>query len=92
VDVFYNSQPDYASKMRSRNVVAVEMEAAALFFLAMRERGRGKDVRGACILTVSDTLVKDDESYGADYMSLDDLEAATRRMIEIALEAGTRFQ
>jgi purine-nucleoside phosphorylase len=92
VDVFYNSQPDYASKMRSRNVVAVEMEAAALFFLAMRERGRGKDVRGACILTVSDTLVKDDESYGADYMSLDDLEAATRRTIEIALEAGTRFQ
>jgi purine-nucleoside phosphorylase len=92
VDVFYNSQPDYASKMRSRNVVAVEMEAAALFFLAMRERGRGKDVRGACILTVSDTLVKDDESYGTDYMSLDDLEAATRRMIEIALEAGTRFR
>jgi purine-nucleoside phosphorylase len=91
VDVFYNSQPDYASKMRSRNVVAVEMEAAALFFLAMRERGRGKDVRGACILTVSDTLVKDDESYGADYMSLEDLEAATRRMIEIALEAGTAF-
>jgi purine-nucleoside phosphorylase len=91
VDVFYNSQPDYASKMRSRNVVAVEMEAAALFFLAMRERGRGRDVRGACILTVSDTLVKDDESYGADYMSLDDLEAATRRMIEIALEAGTAF-
>ncbi|HEY7023329.1 MAG TPA: hypothetical protein VH371_00030 [Candidatus Limnocylindrales bacterium] len=91
VDVFYNSQPDYASKMRSRNVVAVEMEAAALFFLAMRERGRGNDVRGACILTVSDTLVKDDESYGADYMSLDDLETATRRMIEIALEAGTTF-
>ena len=91
VDVFYNSQPDYASKMRSRNVVAVEMEAAALFYLAMRERGRGKDVRGACILTVSDTLVKDDESYGADYMSLDDLEAATRAMIEIALEAGTKF-
>jgi DeoD family purine-nucleoside phosphorylase len=91
VDVFYNSRPDYASKMRSRNVVAVEMEAAALFFLAMRERGRGNDVRGACILTVSDTLVKDDESYGADYMSLDDLETATRRMIEIALEAGTTF-
>ena len=81
--------PTTSSKMRSRNVIAVEMEAAALFYLAMRERGRGKDIRGACILTVSDTLVKDDESYGADYMSLDDLETATRRMIEIALEAGT---
>jgi purine-nucleoside phosphorylase len=90
VDVFYNSDPDYASKMRSRNVVAVEMEAAALFYLQMRERGRGNDVRGACILTVSDTLVKDDESFGADFLSPEDLELATRHMIEIALEAGTR--
>ena len=89
VDVFYNSAADYASKMRSRNVIAVEMEAAALFYLAMRERGRGKDVHGACILTVSDTLAKDDESFGADFMSPEQLEVATRRMIEVALEAGT---
>ena len=92
VDVFYNPAPDYASKMRSRNVIAVEMEAAALFYLAMRERGRGQDVRGACILTVSDTLVKDDESFGADFMSPEQLEVATRRMIEVALEAGTGAQ
>ena len=45
-----------------------------------------------CILTVSDTLVAEDEAVGADYMSLDELEAATRRMIEIALEAGTSRQ
>ena len=89
VDVFYNPDSDYASKMRSRGVLAVEMEAAALFLLAARERGAGKDVRGACILTVSDTLVKDDDVVGADYMDLGDLEAATKRMIEIALEAGT---
>jgi purine-nucleoside phosphorylase len=89
VDVFYNSDPDYAGKMRSRHVIAVEMEAAALFYLAMREQGKGNDVRAGCVLTVSDTLVKDDESFGADYMALEDLEAATRRMIEIALEAGT---
>ena len=91
VDVFYNSDSDYAAKMRSRGVLAVEMEASALFTLALREQGKGHDVRAACILTVSDTLVKDDESYGADYMSLAELEAATRRMIEIALEAGTAF-
>ena len=91
VDVFYNPDSDYAAKMRSRGVIAVEMEAAALFTLASREQGRGNDVRGACILTVSDTLVKDDDSYGADYMPLEDLEAATKRMIEIALEAGTAF-
>ncbi len=89
VDVFYNTDVDYASKMRSRNIIAVEMEAAALFYLAMRARGDGKDVRGACILTVSDTLVKDDQGYGSDFMSPEDLETATRGMIEIALEAGT---
>ena len=89
VDVFYNPDADYASKMRSRNVVAVEMEAAALFYLQMRERGSGNDVRAGCILTVSDTLVKDDESFGADFLSPEELEAATTTMIQIALEAGT---
>jgi purine-nucleoside phosphorylase len=89
VDVFYNPDSDYAAKMRSRGVIAVEMEASALFYLAMREQGRGQDVRGACILTVSDTLIKDDEAVGADYMSLESLEAATKTMIEIALEAAT---
>src|SRR5687768_3518167 len=89
VDVFYNPDSDYASKMRSRGVVAVEMEASALFYLALREQGSGNDVRGACILTISDTLVNDEDAVGADYMSLDQLEVATKRMIEIALEAGT---
>jgi len=89
VDVFYNTDADYASKMRGRGIVAVEMEASALFYLAMRERGRRNDVRGACILTVSDTLMTDDEAVGVDYMSLEDIEAATKRMIEVALEAGT---
>jgi purine-nucleoside phosphorylase len=90
VDVFYNPASDYATKMRSRGIAAVEMEASALFFLQMRERGQGKDVRGACILTVSDTLVPEEsKGYGEDYMSLEELESATKRMIEIALDAGT---
>ena len=89
VDVFYNPDSDYVEKMRGRGIVAVEMEAAALFYLAMREQGRGKDVRSSCILTVSDTLTPEEESVGEDYMSLDALEAATHAMIEIALEAGT---
>ncbi len=54
--------------MRGRGVMAVEMEAAALFYLAVREQGKGNDVRGACILTVSDTLVKDDQGYGSDFL------------------------
>ncbi|MEO8625512.1 MAG: purine-nucleoside phosphorylase, partial [Candidatus Limnocylindrales bacterium] len=65
VDVFYNPDSDYAAKMRSRGVIAVEMEASALFYLASREQGLGRDVRGACILTVSDTLIKDDDVVGA---------------------------
>ncbi len=89
VDVFYNTDADYVTRMQSRGILAVEMEASALFYLQMRERGRGRDVRGACILTVSDTLAPHDESVGADYMTLEDLEAATRKMIEVALEAGT---
>ena len=89
VDVFYNPDSDYAAKMRSRGVIAVEMEASALFYLAMRQQALGENVRGGCILTVSDTLIKDDDVVGADYMSLDALEAATKKMIEIALEAGT---
>ena len=65
------------------------MEAAALFFLASRAQGSGDDVRAACILTVSDTLAEDETSEET-YMELADLEAATVRMIEIALEAGAK--
>jgi purine-nucleoside phosphorylase len=69
------------------------MEAAALFYLAARARAAGKDVSAACILTVSDTLGETEagavETTEETYMALEDLEAATRRMIEIALEAGT---
>jgi len=89
VDVFYNTDDDYVTKWKSRGIVAFEMEAAALFYLAARAQGSGKDVKAGCILTVSDTLEPADDFVGADYMSLDDLEAATRRMIEIALDAGT---
>ena len=93
VDVFYNPDDDYVSKWRSRGVLAFEMEAAALFYLAARAQGSGQDVRAACILTVSDTLGEteegDVETSEDTYMALGDLESATLRMVEIALEAGT---
>ncbi len=88
VDVFYNPDSDYVTKWRSRGVLAFEMEAAALFYLASRAQGSGEDVRAGCILTVSDTLAEDETSEET-YMELADLEAATVQMIEIALEAGT---
>lgn len=96
VDVFYNTDDDYVSKWKSRGIVAFEMEAAALFFLAARAYAAGKDVKAGCILTVSDTLGEtaagDIETTEETYMSLDDLEAATRRMIEIALDAGISLE
>ena len=88
VDVFYNPDEDYASRWRARGVLAFEMEAAALFFLAARAAAAGADVKAACILTVSDVL---SEEVGTEetYLPLSELEAATERMIEVALEAGT---
>jgi purine-nucleoside phosphorylase len=88
VDVFYNPDEDYVTKWRARGVLGFEMEAAALFFLAGRAQGAGSDVRAACVLTVSDTL-SEEETSEATYLALVDLEAATDRMIRIALEAGT---
>lgn len=88
VDVFYNPDADYVSKWRSRGILAFEMEAAGLFLLASRAAAAGADVRAACALTVSDTLSEQETSEGT-YLSLADLEAATDRMIEVALEAGS---
>ncbi len=87
VDVFYNPDPDYASKWRARGVLGFEMEAAALFYLAARAAAAGDDVRVACILTVSDVL-SEEVTPEDTYLPLSELEAATDRMIEIALEAG----
>jgi DeoD family purine-nucleoside phosphorylase len=87
VDVFYNPDADYVSRWRSRGVLAFEMEAAALFYLSSRAAAAGADVRAACALTVSDTLSEEETSEGT-YLSLEDLEKATDRMIEVALEAG----
>ncbi len=86
VDVFYNPDEDYVTKWRSRGILAFEMEAAALFYLASRAAAAGDDVRAACILTVSDTLSEEETSEGT-YL-FEDLEKATDRMIEVALEAG----
>jgi len=87
VDVFYNPDDDYVTKWRARHILGFEMEAAALFYLAARAAAAGDDVRAACILTVSDTLSEEETPEGT-YLALEDLELATDRMIEVALEAG----
>jgi purine-nucleoside phosphorylase len=83
VDVFYNTDDDYAQRWRDRGVLAFEMEASALFFLAARA-----GVQAACALTVSDVL-GDDVTTEESYLPLDELNRAIERMIDVALEAGT---
>jgi len=83
VDVFYNTDDDYASRWRERGVLAFEMEASALFFLAARA-----GVQAACALTVSDVL-SEETTTEESYLPLEELDRAIDRMIDLALDAGT---
>ena len=83
VDVFYNPDDDYAQRWRDRGVLAFEMEASALFYLAARS-----DVQAACALTVSDVL-SEEVTTEESYLPLDELDRAIDRMIDVALAAGT---
>jgi purine-nucleoside phosphorylase len=83
VDVFYNTDPEYAVRWRDRGVLAFEMEAAALFYLAARS-----GVEAGCALTVSDVLGEEATGHG-EFMSAEDLGRAVDRMVDVALEAGT---
>lgn len=83
VDVFYNTDDDYAKRWRERGVLAFEMEASALFFLAARA-----GMEAACALVVSDVL-SEDVTTEESYLPLEDLDRAIDRMIDIALAAGT---
>jgi purine-nucleoside phosphorylase len=82
VDVFYNTDPDYTTKWRERGVLAFEMEASALFFLAARAQ-----VQAACMLTVSDVLSEEVASEDS-YLSAEELAAAVDKMIEVTLIAA----
>lgn len=59
-DVFYDPHPDGAVRWGRRGYLAAEMESAALYLLAMRERARGRSVRAGTILTVSDVIADPD--------------------------------
>ena len=83
VDVFYNPDADYAQRWRDRGVLAFEMEASALFYLAARA-----GVRAACALTVSDVL-SEEVTTEESYLPLEELDRAIDRMIDVALVAGT---
>lgn len=74
-DVFYNDDKSFNDAWRKMGVLAVEMEAAALYMNAARA---GK--KALCILTISDHL------YSKDEIIAEQRQTGFGKMIEIALE------
>lgn len=76
-DTFYDEDPESWKNWAKYGVLAVEMEAAALYALASRF-----GVRALCMLTVSDSLVSREET------SAHEREKTFTRMMELALETA----
>jgi purine-nucleoside phosphorylase len=74
-DTFYDDNQDANSLWRKMNILAVEMEAAALYMNAARA---GK--KALCILTISDHV------FTGESLSAEDRQLTFRDMMEIALE------
>lgn len=74
-DVFYNAMDNVNDLWRGMGVLAVEMEAAALYMNAAKA---GK--KALCMLTISDHL------YTNEHLSAEDRQLGFRKMMEIALE------
>jgi DeoD family purine-nucleoside phosphorylase len=79
-DLFYNPDGGQYERWSKRGILAVEMEAAALFTLSAL-----RGVHGGCLLTVSDIVVEGEFVRISD----DELQAAVGRMTRIALDTAT---
>lgn len=77
-DLFYDPTEDPQALWSSLGVLAVEMEAAAIFTIAAM-----RGVRAGCLLTVSDTIGRE----GVVRIEDGDLAGAVDNMVELALEA-----
>jgi DeoD family purine-nucleoside phosphorylase len=85
-DVFYNPDEGQLERWSSRGVLAVEMEAAALFTVtALGGIGKVPGVHGGCLLTVSDIVVEGVFTRITD----EELRAAVDRMTRVALMTVT---
>lgn len=74
-DVFYDDNPDAWKKWAKMGVLAIEMEAAALYMNANRA-----GANALCILTISDSLVTH------ELTSAEERQTTFTQMMEIALE------
>ncbi len=79
-DLFYNPDEGQYERWSKRGILAVEMEAAALFTLAAL-----RGVLSGCLLTVSDIVVEGEFVRISD----DELRAAVDRMTRISLDTAT---
>lgn len=76
-DLFYGSNPALLPAMQKMGVLAVEMEAAALFAIAAEAR-----VKALCVLTVSDHLITAEETTS------EERQTSFNQMMELALETA----
>src|ERR671923_65455 len=79
-DLFYNPDEGQYERWSKRGILAVEMEAAALFTV-----GAIRGVQAGCLLTVSDIVVEGVFTRISD----DDLRASVDRMTKVALATAT---
>ena len=79
-DEFYNDNGDYYRKWADFGVLAVEMETAGLYTLAMKYKAKALS-----ILTISDSLVS------PEITSAEEREKTFSEMIELALETAIRI-
>ena len=85
-DVFYNPIQGQYARWSARGVLAVEMEAAALFTVtALGGIDQVPDIHGGCLLTVSDIVVEGVFERITD----EELRAAVDRMTRVALATVT---
>jgi len=78
-DVFYNPDGGQYQRWSDRGILAVEMEAAALFTIAAMRK-----ISGGCLLTVSDVVVEGEFIRISD----EELRAAVDRMTEVGIRAA----
>ena len=76
-DHFYNLYTDANDRWRGMGVLAIEMEAAALYMNAVKA---GK--KALCILTISDHL------YTGEELPAEERQTGFRQMMEVALETA----
>ena len=79
-DLFYNPDEGQYERWSKRGILAVEMEAAALFTI-----GAIRGVQTGCLLIVSDIIVEGEFKRVTD----DEMKAAVDRMTRVALATAT---